>query len=60
MLISRGPVNKSRSSATFADGDRYHDNCHCYAMPIFNWQQYQCSELTALSCQYEALWPKAT
>ncbi|MEU6959599.1 hypothetical protein [Streptomyces chrestomyceticus] len=60
MLISRGPVYKTRASASFADGDRYHDNCHCYAMPIFNWQQYQGSELTALSRQYEALWPKVT
>ncbi|MFI9228988.1 VG15 protein [Streptomyces rimosus] len=60
MLISRGPVYKSRASATFADGDRYHDNCHCYAMPIFNWQQYQGSDLTALSREYEALWPKVT
>ncbi|MEU7148475.1 hypothetical protein AB0B15_10620 [Streptomyces sp. NPDC045456] len=60
MLISRGPVYKSRSSATFADGDRYHDNCHCYALPIFNWQQYQGSDLTALSREYEALWPKVT
>ena len=60
MLISRGPVYKSRESATFADGDRYHDNCHCYAMPVFNWQQYKGSELTALSREYEALWPQVT
>ncbi|MYT31740.1 MULTISPECIES: hypothetical protein [unclassified Streptomyces] len=60
MLISRGPVYKSRESATFADGDRYHDNCHCYAMPVFSWQQYGSSELFALSREYEALWPKVT
>ncbi|MEV5136255.1 hypothetical protein AB0K71_15705 [Streptomyces syringium] len=60
MLISRGPVYKSKASATFSDGDRYHDNCHCYAAPIFNWQQFQGSELTALSREYEALWPKVT
>ncbi|NEA50449.1 hypothetical protein [Streptomyces sp. SID10815] len=60
MLISRGPVYKSRESATFADGDRYHDNCHCYAAPIFNWQQFQGSELTALSREYADLWPKVT
>ncbi|MFJ9158693.1 hypothetical protein ACIRPS_18040 [Streptomyces griseoviridis] len=60
MLISRGPVYKSRSSATFADGDRYHDNCHCYAAPVFSMQQYQGSELTALSREYEALWPQVT
>ncbi|MFJ1730190.1 hypothetical protein [Streptomyces sp. NPDC088254] len=60
MLISRGPVHKSRESATFADGDRYHDNCHCYAMPIWNRDQYQSSELTAISRQYEALGPEVT
>ncbi|WP_411120597.1 hypothetical protein [Streptomyces sp. x-19] len=60
MLISRGPVYKSRESATFADGDRYHDNCHCYAAPVFSMQQYQGSELTALSREYEALWPQVT
>ncbi|ELP64623.1 MULTISPECIES: VG15 protein [Streptomyces] len=58
MLISRGPVYKSRESATFNDGDRYHDNCHCYAMPVWSRDQYQSSELTALSRQYEALWPE--
>ncbi|KUN08597.1 hypothetical protein AQI95_09595 [Streptomyces yokosukanensis] len=60
MLISRGPVYKSRESATFADGDRYHDNCHCYAMPVFSWQQYGSSELFALSRECEAQWPKVT
>nr|WP_202532361.1 hypothetical protein [Streptomyces sp. SID3212] len=60
MLISRGPVYKSRNSATFVDGDRYHDNCHCFAAPIFSLQQYQGSELTALSREYEALWPEVT
>jgi len=60
MLISRGPVYKSQSSALFADGDKYHDNCHCYAMPVWNRDQYQSSELTALSRQFEALWPEVT
>lgn len=60
MLISRGPVYKSRESALFNDGDKYHDNCNCYAMPVWNRDQYQSSELTALSRQYEALWPEVT
>ncbi|MFF7021414.1 hypothetical protein ACFY97_10400 [Streptomyces klenkii] len=60
MLISRGPVYKSRESALFDDGDKYHDNCACYAMPVWSRDQYQSSELTALSRQYEALWPKVT
>ncbi|MFJ8583548.1 hypothetical protein ACIRD2_02670 [Streptomyces sp. NPDC093595] len=60
MLISRGPVYKSRESATFNDGDRFHDNCHCYAMPVFSRQQYGASELFALNREYEALWPEVT
>ncbi|WP_245938825.1 VG15 protein [Actinacidiphila glaucinigra] len=60
VLISRGPVYKSRESALFKDGDKYHDNCNCYAMPIWNRDQYQSSELTALSRQYMALWPEVT
>ncbi|MEU2111526.1 hypothetical protein [Streptomyces sp. NPDC019507] len=60
LLISRGPVYKSRESALFKDGDKYHDNCNCYAMPIWNRDQYQSSELTALSRQYMALWPEVT
>ncbi|EFL15331.1 hypothetical protein [Streptomyces sp. C] len=60
MLISRGAVYKTQSSALFKDGDRYHDNCHCYAMPIWNRDQFQASELTALSRQYMALWPEVT
>ncbi|MFF4244313.1 hypothetical protein ACFYY2_07535 [Streptomyces sp. NPDC001822] len=60
LLISRGAVYKSRESATFNDGDRYHDNCHCYAAPIWNRDQYQSGELFALSRQYMALWPEVT
>ncbi|MEU0739251.1 hypothetical protein [Streptomyces sp. NPDC006134] len=60
MLISRGVAYKSEASATFADGDLYHDNCHCYAAPIFSRQQFGASELFALNREYEALWPKVT
>ncbi|MFF4528174.1 hypothetical protein ACFY1P_02780 [Streptomyces sp. NPDC001407] len=60
MLISRGPVYKSRESAVFYDGDKYHDNCNCYAAPIWNRGEYQSSELTALSREFESLWPEVT
>ncbi|MFE2104315.1 hypothetical protein ACFXAF_00315 [Kitasatospora sp. NPDC059463] len=60
MLISRGIAYKSSASATYRDGDLFHDACHCYAVPIFNRQQYGASALFALNRQYEFLWPKVT
>ncbi|GAA0967430.1 hypothetical protein [Actinocorallia libanotica] len=60
MLISRGPAYKSEKSATFADGDRYHDNCHCYAMPVFSREQWRESDLFAMSRRYSDEWPRVT
>ncbi|MEX1655523.1 hypothetical protein ABZ960_20440 [Streptomyces pseudovenezuelae] len=60
MLISRGPVYRSQSSAEFADGDKYHDNCHCYAEPVFTREQYSSSPAYELNRRYEELWPKVT
>ncbi|MEU0674477.1 hypothetical protein ABZ330_16555 [Streptomyces sp. NPDC006172] len=60
MLISRGPVYRSQSSAEYADGDRYHDNCHCYAEPVFSREQYASSSAYELNRRYEELWPKVT
>ncbi|MFJ6893583.1 hypothetical protein [Streptomyces hokutonensis] len=60
MLISRGPVYRSQSSAEYADGDRYHDNCHCYAEPVFSREQYNGSPTYELNRRYEELWPKVT
>ncbi|MFF8845507.1 hypothetical protein ACF08N_22735 [Streptomyces sp. NPDC015127] len=60
MLISRGPVYRSEASATYADGDKYHDNCHCYAEPVFSREQYSSSPAYELNRRYEELWPKVT
>lgn len=60
MLISRGPVYRSSASAQYADGDRYHDNCHCYAEPVFSREQYNSSSLYELNRRYEELWPTVT
>ncbi|WDS51724.1 hypothetical protein SEA_TRIUMPH_10 [Streptomyces phage Triumph] len=60
MLISRGPVYRSEASATYADGDKYHDNCHCYAEPVFSREQYSGSSAYELNRRYEELWPKVT
>ncbi|MFI5863555.1 hypothetical protein [Streptomyces sp. NPDC051546] len=60
MLISRGPVYRSSRSAEYADGDKYHDNCHCYAEPVFSREQYASSSTYELNRRYEELWPKVT
>ncbi|MGW1040034.1 VG15 protein [Streptomyces sp. NPDC002547] len=60
MLISRGPVYRSQSSAEYADGDKYHDNCHCYAEPVYSREQYASSPAYELNRRYEELWPKVT
>ncbi|MGM9381107.1 hypothetical protein [Streptomyces antibioticus] len=60
MLISRGPVYRSARSAEYADGDKYHDNCHCYAEPVFSREQYNSSSAYELNRRYEELWPQVT
>ncbi|WP_438470777.1 hypothetical protein [Streptomyces asiaticus] len=60
MLISRGPVYRSEASATYAEGDLFHDNCHCYAEPVFSREQYNSSSAYELNRRYEELWPKVT
>lgn len=60
MLISRGLVYRSEKSATYTDGDKYHDNCHCYAMAVFSREQYSESDLFALNRKYAELWPIVT
>lgn len=73
MLISRGFTPKSglyRSQRTagginlgygdsYDDGDLYHDNCHCYAEPIFEEQQME-SDQFALNRLYAQQWPTVT
>jgi hypothetical protein len=49
-----------QKSAEFADGDKYHDNCHCYAEPVFSREQYKSSSAYELNRRYEELWPKVT
>lgn len=70
MLISRGFMYKSTASAEgktssaasvlageAAEGDQYHDNCNCYAKPVFSRAEYQREEY-ALNRELEALWKK--
>jgi hypothetical protein len=67
MLISRGPVYKSAASATlsrgaaeYTDGDRYHDNCHCIAVPVYSQDQFNNSPKFALNRTYAEQWPQVT
>lgn len=60
MLISRGPVYKSEASAEYSDGDKYHDNCHCFAEPMFGQDQWRNSPLYELNRRYQKLWPIVT
>lgn len=60
MLISRGPVYRSEQSATYAEGDLYHDNCNCYAEPVYSREQYASSPLYELNRRYQEEWPRVT
>lgn len=60
MLISRGPVYKSSNSAQYVEGDQYHDNCHCIAVPVFSDEQYENDPRFALNRKYAEQWPKVT
>lgn len=59
MLISRGAVYKSKATAEFSDGDKYHDNCHCVAETI--WTPAQATSTRyALNRTYGQQWPQVT
>lgn len=62
MLISRGLIlYRSEQSATYGkDGDKYHDNCNCYAEPVYSEKDYKKSDRFDLNRKYEKLWPKVT
>lgn len=58
MLISRGAVYKSEKTALFGeDGELYHDNCNCTAIPVFSKEQYADPRFD-LNRELNALWKK--
>lgn len=59
MLISRGAVYKTSRGAEYSDGDKYHDNCHCHAEPLFTKDQYA-DKRFELNRSYGRLWPTVT
>lgn len=58
MLISRGPVYKNAKTA--GDVDQYHDNCKCYAEPVYGMEDFDTSPLYSLNREYARLWPQVT
>ena len=57
MLASRGPVYKSRRSAsTASDGARYHDGCACTTEPVFSRSQ----PWPGRARDWSALWAEST
>lgn len=71
MLISRGLAlkgvdrmqqlysSKNRAERT-EEGDLYHDNCKCYAEPIYSESQWLSNPLYDLNREYARLWPEVT
>ena len=45
---------------TYGDLDLYHDNCHCYAVPVFSLKEFETSDIFALNREYAELWPIVT
>lgn len=74
MLLSRGIVYKSQKAAvakenkdgnrileadgSVAEHNKFHENCHCVAVPVFLQAQYDGNGLFALNRQYDGLWKK--
>lgn len=45
---------------TYGDLDLYHDNCQCYAIPVFSISQFARGDIFALNREYADLWPLVT
>lgn len=62
MLISRGLVfYRSAKSAQFAaDGEKFHDNCYCVAVPVYSREEYATSDLYSQNREYAKAWPEVT
>lgn len=60
MLLSREVLYKSKHGAQHQGKDqeenKFHDNCRCVAVPIFDMDQYDSSELFEDNRYYERLW----
>lgn len=45
---------------TYGDMDLYHDNCHCYAVPVMSLEHFRTSPTFDLNRKYAELWPIVT
>ena len=68
MLISRGAVYNSAKSAgrvgksrgPRVDGETYHENCKCFAIPVYSQEEYDTDPRFSLNREMERLWPRVT
>lgn len=60
MLISRGPIYRSSASAGGDDGRKYHDNCNCFAMPIYSIEQFNDDPQFDLNRELAGEWASVT
>lgn len=58
MMLSRGPIYRSHSSAGGDDPDGWHTKCHCTVERVASVQDYQSNPKYALNREFETLWDK--
>lgn len=61
ILISRGLILYSSRRAAeqrSSDGEEFHTNCQCYAIPVYSEEQFNSSDAFDLNRRYDALWKK--
>lgn len=62
MLIAREDMYRTRKTAQHEGKnqveDKYHDNCKCVTIPIFDRDQFDASSLSAQHNEYKSLWQK--
>lgn len=60
MLIAREDIYRTRATAQHQGNNqtenKYHDNCKCTTIPIFDLEQFLASDLSAQHKEYASLW----
>lgn len=52
--------NSAKTAIAKADGQKYHDNCHCESIPVYSEQEILTDPRFALNRQYAQMWPQVT
>lgn len=55
MLMSRGPVYRSAKTAANPE-DKYHTNCDCEAVPVYNWSHWENDPSFELNRTFNSMW----